>query len=224
MNFFKNKLFLAFLGLFLSGISNAMAPASRIEVAMNEGKHVLISGTDSAVVWTDELKGCVVTILNFEYTNGKSLIALSHFSHDKKSDNQRYLNTLLAHSEHELPLRHASCTIVPPGIKNSVGHLTPIIDPEWKNMIIQTLRDKIPTMVIDIQPYLFNIEESAVTYVMRGNSKKVTIVNKSKTQDIKNQSMLLICHNYKEIPLCQRILPPLLTLTALCGYLAYQMS
>lgn len=223
MKLFKNILLFAFIGLFFVNLSFGMVSSGQM-VAMNEGKHVLVSDKDSATLWTDELKGCVVTILDIEYINGQNLLALSHYSHDKKSANQRYLETLLSHLEHKSEdIKHASCTIIPPGIKNVTGHLTPVIDPEWKDMIIHTVRRTFPTISFDIKPYLFNVEESAVTYVMRENSKKITILNKSNIQDLKNQSLLLICHNFKETPLCQRILPPLLTITALCGYVWYQM-
>lgn len=202
--------------------------SSWIQVAMNDGKyaHIPASSTNSYTFWTDELKGCVVTLLNFEHRNGDHTLAMSHFSPDKKEYNEYFLSKLFENLECEgaiLTIKKASCIIVPPGIQDT-NHLKPIIDKKWQSNIINALHAQIPSIAITIEPYLFNRETSCVKYSLESHKATGMIINRSCKEDVDYQELLLVCHGHQEESLCMRLTPIILAATGIFGFLLYNSN
>lgn len=220
--------FLAFSGSIwaMETVYGNLAPqASWTHVAMNDGRSASIPANSQNPVtfWTDELKGCVVTLINLEHQNGDRTVAMCHFSHDKKSYNEFYLSGFLSNLERENKLnsfKKASCIIIPPGIPTD-KKITPIIDQEWKRLIVETMRAHIPSINIRIEPYLFNTDSSCVKYTVDSKNARGMIINKSKQADREYQNLLLVCHNHKEDSLCNKLLPLLLATSGLIGFFIY---
>lgn len=221
---YQKELILAILGVFLA--TSSLCQAMETHVAMNEGKTAFLSSQNSVTFKTDQLEGCVVTLLNLEHSDGKHTASMCHFSHDKKLYNEDYLKDLFAHlakvNQIET-IQKASCIIIPPGIKNG-NQLQPILDTEWKELIVKTIAAAIPSITIQVKPYLFNVSKSAVEYTIANNRSKLTIINRSQQEDIENHDQLLVSHNYKNSSFCQRWVPLLIATSGLAAYLISQMK
>lgn len=204
---------------------NLAPKASWLQVPMNNGTHEQVSPSMCINIWTDKLEGCVVTLLDLEYANGQHILAMSHFSHDKKSYNEYYLQELVRKLERENnfhSITKASCIIIPPGIQIA-DKLKPILDPEWQRMIVETIHTKIPQASITINPYLFNVEKSAVKFSFDKGKTKTTIINKSRIEDTAHHNQLLVSHSYKDESICVRLAPLILAIATFTGYIAWNM-
>lgn len=222
-------LFLAFsgsIGAMETTYGNLVPQPAWTQVAMNSATYEHVHAKTPITLWTDNLEGCVVTLLHLEHVNGQHTLVMCHFSHDKKSYNKYYLQELLAQLEHQNNIQNikkASCIIIPPGIKEGT-RLKPILDQEWKKMIVETIRAYIPKTSVQIEPYLFNTKLSGVKFALINGKLKVTIVNNSREQDIQNQNRLLVSHSYKDESACVRLAPLVLAAAGLAGYIAWHMS
>lgn len=220
----QKDLILAILGVFLA--SSSLCQAMETHVAMNEGKTAFLSAQNSVTFKTDQLEGCVVTLLNLEHSDGKRTASMCHFSHDKKSYHTEYLKDLFAYlvqSNQIETIQKASCIIIPPGIKNG-NQLQPILDTEWKELVVKTIAAAIPSITIQVKPYLFNVSKSAVEYTIANNRSRITIINKSQQEDVENHNQLLVSHSYKNSSLCQRWVPLLIATSGFAVYLISQMK
>lgn len=193
---------------------------------MNDATYEHIKKDESLSLWTDNLKGCVVTVLHLEHSHDLHTVALCHFSHDKKSLHKNYLEQLFDRLKQEGTIetvKKASCMIVPPGIPSGTG-TRPIIDPEWKNMIYQAIHTHIPGAAIHVTPYLFNIQSSAVTCVLKNGTPHITIVNKSSVADTVYYDQLMECHSYQKSSPCARMAPLIIPAVGLAGYIVCNMQ
>lgn len=217
-------LFLGFSGTLLAmeiSQGNIAPKASWIGIPMNGGKSASIPAHSRAplTLWTDGLKGCVVTIIKLEYHSGDQTVAMCHFAHYSKTQNAQYLNEFI-NSLALNTVKKASCIIVPPGVLKERG-ITPILDNEWKQIIIEPLCAAIPEIAFEISPYLFNTRSSCVKYTINQTQAKGTIVNLSGEFDEKNKDILLECHNQQVEYNYKRLLAPILATAALVGFLLY---
>ncbi|GMU19597.1 MAG: hypothetical protein AMXMBFR12_07890 [Candidatus Babeliales bacterium] len=220
----QKSLYVSILGAFLA--SGSLCQAMETYVAMNEGKTAFLPPQNSVTFKTDQLEGCVVILLNLEHSNRYKTTAMTHFSHDKKSYNKDYLKNLFAHlaqANQIETIQKAFCIIIPPGIKNG-NQLEPILDKEWKDLIVETIRTAIPSITIQVKPYLFNIGKSAVEYCVANNRSKITIINKSHQEDLENHDQLLVSHSYKHVSFCQRWAPLLVAMGGITAYFISQLN
>lgn len=196
------------------------------QVLMNDATYEHIKKDESLSLWTDHLKGCVVTVLHLEHAHHLHTVALCHFSHDKKTYHKQYLEQLfiqLAQQNQIETVTKASCMIVPPGIPSETG-TRPIIDPEWKNMICKAIRAHLPDTHIYQIPYLFNTHCSAVTCVLKNGTPHITIVNKSSVVDTVYYDQLMECHSYQKSSPCARMAPLIIPAVGLAGYIVCNMQ
>lgn len=201
---------------------------SWLQIAMNEGRSVFIPVhfQNPITLWTDQLKGCVVTLIHLEHLNGDRTVSMCHFSPDKKSYNESYLNNFLASLEHENKLstiKKAACIIIPPGIAKT-NRITPILDPEWKHIITQTLKSHIQNISFNVQPYFYNIDSSSVQYSIDSKKTRTVIINKSQQIDHQHLDWLMVCHNLKEDSVCNKILPLMVATSGLIGFFIYNSN
>lgn len=219
----KKTLIVSILMLFYS---YSLVWGMELRVAMNEGKRASLSASDSITLSTGQLKGCVVTLIHLEHQNGDLTVAMCHFSHDKKSYNECYLNNFLASLARENKLstiKKATCTIIPPGIlKNK--KVIPVIDPEWKRIITQALKSHIQNMSFNVQPYLYNIDSSSVQYSIDSKKTRTVIINKSQQIDHQHLDWLMVCHNLKEDSVCNKVLPLVVATSGLLGFFIYNSN
>lgn len=224
-------LILPILGVFLAfclpakGMETAygnLAPQSSwIGIPMNGGKSISVPAysTNPVTLWTDSLKGCVVTIIKLEHHNGDQTVAMCHFAHYAKNQNLQYLNTFV-NTLAVNTIKKASCIIIPPGV-SKLKEITPILDKEWEQIIIESLCSKIPEITITINPYLFNVRSSCVKYTLDSSRAKGAIINLSREFDQKNKNILLECHNQEIGYDYTRLVGPLLATAAFVGFFIY---
>lgn len=219
--------FLAFSGLSIAMEivqGNVYPKDSWIGIPMNGGKSVSISAYTKKPItlWTDGLKGCVVTIIKLEHYTGEQTIAMCHFAHYSKNQNFEYIKNFVDSCEINT-IKKATCIIIPPGIIKERG-IKPILDKEWEHIIIEPLGNAIPGILFEVTPYLFNTRSSSVKYTANAAQTKTTIFNLSPECDEKNKDLLFECHNQNIRYDYKRLLAPIVAITALAGFFLYHTS
>lgn len=231
----KNILSLFFIAPFLNHIPVAHGMEIRYGplrepngtyIDMNHATYEHTTAHEPTSLWTDHLRGCVVTVLHIEQSGKHHTLAMSHFSHDKKTYNYLFFDRLLqqlARQNNVQAITKASCVIIPPGIPHQAS-LVAVLDPEWHHMICQTVKAHVPHTSIEVVPYLFNVQDSAVECELMSGELKITILNKSQVADKQNQDQLLECHAYKNKSACARLAPLIFAAASLTGYIAWNMQ